>query len=217
MYLRILGSVLFFAAAALCRGALTWEKTQIDAVAPIEQERMEAKFPFKNTSDSSVTIVSVHTSCGCTTATLEKHTYAPGESGEIHTVFSFEGRTGNQEKTIQVTTSDSTAPTTLVLRVAVLEAFTIKPRILVWKKGSAEKSSQTAVFTATRSLAATPIDVRCDSALFTVKVVPLTPGQRYELQVTPQSIETTGKAAIRIDIELSGGKKTSTVVYAVIQ
>lgn len=56
---------------------------------PLDESR--AAFPFANTGDVGVTVASVTTSSGCTTAALEMTTYAPGKSGEIRAAASDSG------------------------------------------------------------------------------------------------------------------------------
>ena len=52
-----------------------------------------------------MTVASVRASCGCTAATLDKTTYAPGEQGVVDVTFTFDGRTGPQVKYVTVTTA----------------------------------------------------------------------------------------------------------------
>src|ERR1700674_5564029 len=77
-----------------------------------QDKEVVAKYKFTNTGPKPIKIQSVQPSCGCTTAQLNKTDYAPGESGEIETKFTFAGRTGKQEKAITVdTTANPQQPT----------------------------------------------------------------------------------------------------------
>lgn len=64
-------------------------------------------FPFTNTGDSVLTIEAIKPSCGCTTTTLAKMTYQPGEGSEIEVAFAPKGN-GYQTKTITVLSNSST-------------------------------------------------------------------------------------------------------------
>ena len=86
-------------------GALRWEQTEISIQAPMLAETVEATFAFSNTGSTPVTIEDVHSTCGCTVPTLDKRTYAPGESGTIRAVFTLGDRVGLQEKLISVRTA----------------------------------------------------------------------------------------------------------------
>ena len=51
-----------------------------------------ATYPFKNTSQRTVTIDNVITSCHCLTSEFPKHKLIPGEIGEIKVYFATEGQ-----------------------------------------------------------------------------------------------------------------------------
>ncbi|MBV9130609.1 MAG: DUF1573 domain-containing protein, partial [Verrucomicrobia bacterium] len=101
--MKLLLFILFvFAGSAF--GQLTWETTERTFNSKPEDKEVIAKYKFTNTGAETVKIQNVRTSCGCTTAALNKSDYAPGESGEIEAKFTFSGRTGRQEKSIIVST-----------------------------------------------------------------------------------------------------------------
>lgn len=58
-------------------------------------------FPFTNTGDDVLIIEAIRPSCGCTTTTLKKMSYQPGEGSEIEVAFAPKG-TGFQTKSITV-------------------------------------------------------------------------------------------------------------------
>ena len=102
------------------QAGLEWESQRVSFVASITDDKAEVSFAFTNTGEHPGTITSIRTSCGCTTATLDKKTYAPGpgnighpgtpdapgESGEITVIFAFGDRVGKQHKRITVRTSE---------------------------------------------------------------------------------------------------------------
>ena len=67
--------------------ALVWEQRAIDFGRLEQNSEIHAAFKFANQEKSVASITSVASSCGCTTATLKKTTYSPGEAGEIKVVF----------------------------------------------------------------------------------------------------------------------------------
>ncbi len=86
-----LGVSFFFAFATPVFAQLKWEKLeQTFAPGPLDKS-VVAKYRFTNVGSSTISIKDVRTSCGCTTAALEKWEYAPGESGEIEANFQFAG------------------------------------------------------------------------------------------------------------------------------
>lgn len=115
---------------------LKWIETEISIVADPFDEAATAVFHFTNDTDQSITIEDVRTSCGCTVPTLSKNTYLPGETGEISATFTFDGRIGEQRKTITVVTDESDANhTALTLDVEIPELFEVRPQFVVWRKG----------------------------------------------------------------------------------
>lgn len=72
-------------------------------------------FSFKNTGHENLFISEANASCGCTVPSWPKEAIKPGESGEIEVVFDSKGRTGEQLKTVTVTTN--TEPNKNVLTI----------------------------------------------------------------------------------------------------
>jgi hypothetical protein len=73
-------------------------------------------FTFTNTGDAPLIITNASGSCGCTVPSWPKEPIAPGETGTIHVEFNSNNRTGNQTKT--VTLSSNTVPNKKVLRIS---------------------------------------------------------------------------------------------------
>ncbi len=90
---------------------LTFEAAEKNFGTADEGETVQIEFPFINTSDRTITISNIKASCGCTTPELAKKVFAPGEGETIHAAFNTKGRTGNQAKTITITTDDPASPT----------------------------------------------------------------------------------------------------------
>lgn len=130
-------TLFFFLASSLARAELVFETLTVDGgKAQMSDKQFTAEFPFKNTGDSTVKILSINSSCGCTTPTLEKKDYAPGESGVITAKFDFGPRTGYQEKKITVITdgAEDNERTVLKLAVTIPQIVNVEPRVLTWKE-----------------------------------------------------------------------------------
>ena len=92
----------FLATFALCAtgfGQLQWQKRSLEFNPGPTEEKIVAEYPFVNVGKTPIKIKEVKTSCGCTTATLDKEVYAPGEKGKITATFEINGRTGPQDNT----------------------------------------------------------------------------------------------------------------------
>ncbi|MBK7762291.1 MAG: DUF1573 domain-containing protein [Bacteroidetes bacterium] len=65
-------------------------------------------FEFKNTGKEPIVLSNVQASCGCTTPTWPKEPIAPGQSSKITATYSTQGRPGQINKTITVTSNVGT-------------------------------------------------------------------------------------------------------------
>jgi hypothetical protein len=81
----------------------------------VQGEKVSAAFKFKNTGKANLIISSAAGSCGCTVPEWPKEPVKPGQEGKITVVFSSEGKSGIQEKTITVVTNCE--PSTRLLRI----------------------------------------------------------------------------------------------------
>jgi uncharacterized protein DUF1573 len=109
-------------------GGLQWEREHVDATAQPGQRVVHVAFPFRNAGERAVTILSVETSCRCTSADTSKKVYAPGEKDAVSVDFSVGGWTGVVDKDVTVTTDGPEAkPVVLTLRVTILEPAPAKP------------------------------------------------------------------------------------------
>ena len=78
-----------------------------------------ASFKYKNTGNANLFISAAEASCGCTVPKWTKDAIKPGESGEISVEFDSKGRTGEQLKTVTVTTNTDPNKNTLTLHTTL--------------------------------------------------------------------------------------------------
>jgi hypothetical protein len=78
-------------------------------------ERVSHSFKFKNIGSKNLIISGANGSCGCTVPEYPKEPIKAGGEGHINVVFSSEGKSGIQEKTITVVTNCE--PATRVIRI----------------------------------------------------------------------------------------------------
>ncbi len=212
----VLACIALGSLAGTARATLTWSSTKVEAAAKGGQETFDTVFNFKNTGDKPVKIISVQTSCGCTTATLAKTTYAPGESGELKAEIDLRNRTGWQEKTITVTTDDAPAsPVTLNLRVNIPQLVEIAPRLLVWSHDSKGEPKEVTISAGT-DVAITIRDL-VYSPQFTVEQITDAPGRRYRLRITPHSTQASFRDQILVQYEAVVGQPQEMAVYLIVQ
>jgi len=115
------------AAAEDQKGAIRFETLERDFGQIRDEKPVTFGFKFKNASkDRTVTIKNVQTTCGCTTPTLEKKTYAPGEGSRLDVTFNPLDRFGRERKVITLETDDPDAP-----RIEIAVVAQVLPRILI--------------------------------------------------------------------------------------
>lgn len=78
-------------------------------------EKVSFAFKFTNTGKSNLLITSAAGSCGCTVPEWPKEPILPGKEGKINVVFSSEGKSGIQEKSINIVTNCE--PSTRVIKI----------------------------------------------------------------------------------------------------
>ncbi len=89
------------------------------------------EFKFTNEGDDLLEIKRTKAACGCTTPTLSKKQYQPGESGVIKVAYRSGPGTGKTTKTVQVYTNDkNNSKVTLTLRADVIKKVDCEPKTL---------------------------------------------------------------------------------------
>ena len=158
---------------------------------------LEAHFKFKNTGPDAVDIKRVKTSCGCTSAKLEKETYAPGESGDIVVKFVFGSRRGPQRKIISVTSEDK-REWRLDLRCWIGEPIRMVPALVYWKTGEAPETKDIKI-AVPEGQTVRVRGVSSPDPNFSAKLETVKDGATYLVHVKPAS--TSGKASVELSIE----------------
>ena len=205
---------LLFVFAGSAFGQLTWETTERTFNSKPEDKEVIAKYKFTNTGAETVKIQNVRTSCGCTTAALNKSDYAPGESGEIEAKFTFSGRTGRQEKSIIVTTTARPEqPTMLRLHVYIQETVKIEPQFVLWQLGE-EPAPKVIHIAVAQDAAAKIVSVTSDNPALKVKLTELKPGKVYEVQITPDSATKPAAATLMIRTDYPPDNPETRYAYA---
>jgi uncharacterized protein DUF1573 len=194
-------------------GQLTWETTQQTFNSKQHDDFVTAKYKFTNTGTNSIKIENVRTSCGCTTAVLKKTEYAPGESGEIESRFTFSGRTGRQEKAIMVQTSDKpNDPTILQLHVYIQESVKIDPQAVLWRIGD-QPTPKSIHIEVADDAAAKVVSVTPNNSAWKVKVTELKPGKEYDVEVTPVNVAQPQSVILQIKTDYPADNPETKYAY----
>jgi hypothetical protein len=195
---------------------LKWEQPQQKFSVKPGDKTVTAKYRFTNESTSPVNIVGVRPSCGCTTATLAKKTYAPGESGEIDAKMNFAGHTGHQEKWIFVTTNVAgKEPMLLTLAVDIPPDVTIEPDFVTWRLGD-PVTSKTIRVLVPDGFPAKIVAVQTDNPAIQVQLEPQA-GNQWEVKVTPTRTKSLVKAVVSIRSDYPAEHPVTYSAYAQIR
>jgi hypothetical protein len=197
---------------------LTFEKTVIEDVIAPGEKSYPFEFAFENTGEATVEISEIKTTCGCTTAKLEKMSYAPGETGMITGTFSVGSRQGMQVKKVRVLTKDLTQPEIqLALKLDIPQLVTMKPGLLLWRVGS-EPDTKTLTISPNADLGAKILSVECESPDFAVESLPKVEGSNeYEVVVAPLKTEAKSRGLIKVTVAVADADPKTIYAHALIR
>lgn len=84
---------------------MKFEITEHDFGVINEGDKVETIFKFKNEGDSELLLINAEASCGCTVPEYPKTPIKPGETAELKVSFDSNGKPGQQQKTVTITTN----------------------------------------------------------------------------------------------------------------
>jgi hypothetical protein len=212
------GILLFFLSliTSVC-AQLKWDQPKQTLTPSLGEKVVTTKFGFTNVGPSPITIIDVRPSCGCTTATLAKKEYAPGESGEIEAKLNFAGHVGHQEKWIYVTTNVAgSEPVLLSLAVDIPPAVTIQPEFVMWRVGD-PLEPKTMRVVIPEGIPTKLVAAQADNPTMQIQLREVHPGKEWEVQVTPTSTREPVKAVVTIRSDYPTGNPASYSAYARVQ
>jgi len=187
-----------FAAASHAQ-QLRWESEEVNLTPIPTDAEAVAHFKFKNVGAQEAQITAVNSRCSCTTPTLEKKRFTPGESGEVKVVFTIGSKTGLQEKTVTVENNDPKRPyTTLRIKVAIPEVVQLRPTFLYWSPSEPLTPKETSI-KIMNGFPAKVVTVESSNTLISTRVETVKPGQEYRLIVMPG--ETVQPAVAKLTIK----------------
>jgi hypothetical protein len=224
MTLLRLSIVLLLALSGVSAQALEWKQKQITAKSDPGSRAADAVFPFTNTGTTPVTIIAVTTSCECTTAVADKTMVAVGQSGTIAVHFEFEGRTGENQRTILVLALENGVQvvTSLKFNVTILATVDAQPRMLGWNVNE-EPAPKVITVTLLDELQppggfqATPLAVKGDD-FFAIELRRADEkGLRYSIIITPKSTEKAVTRSIALKSNTPILPNSPIIIQAIIR
>lgn len=215
--LRSVAMLLAFAWNSLAHAELAWAQDSLTSTPTLEQTEAVGLFRFTNSSARTIRILSVHSSCGCTTAVADKQSYAPNEKGVITATFVFGERTGEQEKTITVTTDDADEPAKiLTMNVTIPKLLELQPGFVRWD-AKEELASKRIEIQLHPEAKLQKLEATSSNPQMEVKVEALQNGKAYALIVTPKPTIQPQMAVLRVQATDAKGNVKSFIAHARVE
>ena len=208
-------SVLFVLGMSICHSEVIWDQPLQTFSPKIEDKTVTADYQFQNKDSHSITFTDIKTSCGCTVAELDKKTYAAGEKGIVHVIYTIGNQGGVQMKSIMVATDDVRHPNyTLLLRAYVPEVLKIFPKYLVWALG-AKPDPKIITVKAMPSLPVKILSVFSNSLSINAQLKVEHEGTAYTILVTPTGTQSEARGTLVIESDLQqDGQNRKFFAYA---
>lgn len=193
--------------AVWAQTGLKWAGTTQDLTADPAKSEVAATFPFSNVGQSTIEIVELVTSCGCTTASLEKKTYAPGEKGRIDVVVHYNSETSQMQQSVAIATNEpGSARYSLNVNVAVpgkrrpVERIELDPRSVDWDRGSRRAPKVVSLRIPRLDDSIRPLSAVADNEDFELVLRQPDPSDQYlyELVITPRRVDQPSQSTITI-------------------
>lgn len=205
------------------RAELTFEETEKEIRAGIDQREVICDFAFRNDGDAPVEIARYHANCSCMSVQIQggKLRYEPGEKGLIRATFDIGNFTGEVVKSVQLWLSDDPARTpsiTLNTKIHIPVLVEVEPKTVRWEVADVDKPKTRVV--SIRMNGDKPIRVlSAESAnnTFQIELKTLEEGSRYELRVTPTSLSTPALGVIQIRTDSDSQRHATQRAFALIR
>ena len=192
--------------------SLTWDQSTVELKAPLDaapNTKLEARFPFKNTADHIIEVVTVQSDCGCTVPELKPRRYTPGQIGVLTALYPVGDKVGREEKHLAICTSDAPdKPTILTVIMDVPKLLDLNPAALVWKTGDSPVAKIVAI-NGMDGIVIKRLTVSTSQMLFAPALHLTKVGTQYELEVTPTRTDLvcTGQIILSGDFEVVTNKE----------
>ena len=195
----------------LARADLKWQATRLEFHPALTDKEVKGEFTFTNDGNQPVIIDSVDTGCGCTSATLARTTYQPGETGTIDVIFHLGERTGFQDKPIRVNIHGAKDPVILTMATYIPELMKIQPRYVFWRQGDPPQP-HIIKLTVPPGMKVSTVHAFSPNPKFKATIQTIHEGSFYLLTVTP--VDTAGDSTTTLAIEAIAGPGNPKTLHA---
>jgi hypothetical protein len=215
MMFKLIYAAIGWLLLSTAQAVLDWERQTLEFQSRVGEQEVTANFAFKNTGTDFVRIDSIRTSCGCTTAALEKRTYLPGETGKVVVKFKIGERKGNQLKQIRVQLAGESSPTILTMIVHIVQAVEMNSSLIFWEVGEELKEKFIELKVNDNVLPIT--DVKSSSPVFRASLKPSEEVGTYILVVRPTDTGSPLVGVLDVNIIFADGRAKEVRAFAQIR
>jgi hypothetical protein len=221
LFTKILYAALFFlclcsAGPALADSRIVFDTKELTYPNVREGVKITAEFPFSNTGGSNLEIISINTSCGCTTADYDRVVPAGGR-GIVTLILDTNDITGAFRKTAVVKTNDPSNPVVTLVMTGETQSHIkvdMGRRIdLIGCKGEITSATATITDVEGKPLVLAGVENPMSQYL-DAKLLPEPGGKAYKLTLTVKSTEPIEFAG-PVFLVVPGAAKIS--IYVVVE
>ncbi len=196
---------------------LQWDSRELEFSPGVMDTNVVARYTFRNAGGYAVTVSHIRTSCGCTTTSLAKNTYEPGEKGELVVRFEIGQRTGEQAKEVMVMTNDPRESVAMLkMKVHLPEIVKIQPPFVFWDLGE-EPTAKSIHVQIVLSTNVNLLAVESDNPKFHPNWKVITPGREYEVAIKPESTTQPQMATFNLKTDFPKERSRWYKAYATIR
>lgn len=202
-------------------GGLEFTETLKEVDAGADATLVTTEFSFTNKGDKPASITKSDPGCSCLKVEISggKLKYAPGESGIVRTTFEMGNFSGTVDKMVALWIDDDPADnpsTRLTVRVHIPVLVGVEPKTLKWDLG-AKADSQVIRIQMAEGKPIHVTGVTSSSESFACELKTVEEGKKYDLVVTPRTIDAPGMAVIRIETDCGISKHRVQQAFAVLR
>lgn len=185
----------------LASAALRLDGDHVDVKPKPEDETISVTFSFKNDGNKPVRILNLASACSCLSASLDSAVYQPGQKGTGKAEFKVSSFTGQQEKTVSVTTDDPAQPEWVVpFIVDIPVVVDIDPKMVQWWIGEKPGPKEMTIkMTGKDPMKLVNITSTRENMTYSSREVK--PGREYVVTLTPKTTEEVMIGALKLETD----------------
>jgi hypothetical protein len=199
--MKLFPAFLLLLLPTLASAALRLDGDHVDVKPKPEDETISVTFSFKNDGNKPVRVLHLESACSCLSASLDSAVYQPGQRGTGKAEFKVGSFTGQQEKTITVTTDDPAQSEWIVpFVVDVPVAVEIEPKMVQWWLNEDLTPKEITVkMTGKDEMKLVNITSTRENMIFSFKEVK--PGREYVVTLTPKTTNDVMIGALKLETD----------------